>query len=163
MKLYVMRHGTAEDDAADGRDESRALTMPGRERVREIADRLIALGEAPKAIVSSPLVRALQTAELVASTQGFADVVTAHSALAPGGLAIGFVHEEFEAGRRRLMVVGHEPDLSTLVGHLLGQPLPSPLAKAMVVGLRITDPGAPAELRFVLDPKSLSLLVDRRT
>ena len=64
MKLYVMRHGPAEDHHAAG-DAARALTTSGRERVRQVAELLVTEGEAPKHIVSSPLVRALQTAEIV--------------------------------------------------------------------------------------------------
>ncbi|MBN9165380.1 MAG: histidine phosphatase family protein, partial [Myxococcales bacterium] len=67
MKLYVMRHGPAEDNAPTGRDEDRALTPAGRERTRAVARALLAADEAPLTIIASPLVRALQTAEIVAA------------------------------------------------------------------------------------------------
>ena len=66
MKLYVMRHGPAEDDAPTGRDADRALTAAGRERVAAVAKALSEANESPFAILSSPLVRAMQTAEIVA-------------------------------------------------------------------------------------------------
>src|SRR5215207_5369 len=62
-----MRHGPAEDSSPTGRDGDRALTPDGRERTRAVARALIAENEAPLTIVSSPLVRALQTAEIVAA------------------------------------------------------------------------------------------------
>ena len=84
MKLYVMRHGPAEDFAPSGRDGDRALTTSGRERVRAVAKLLATEGEAPRMIVSSPLVRAMQTAEIVAAELGIDNVETGHE-LAPGG------------------------------------------------------------------------------
>ena len=66
MKLYVMRHGPAQDDSPSGRDADRALTPSGRERVAAVAKSMLAEGEAPFSILSSPLVRAVETAEVVA-------------------------------------------------------------------------------------------------
>ena len=66
MKLYVMRHGPAADDSPSGRDADRALTPAGRERVTLVAKALTEGGEEPFAILSSPLVRAVETAEIVA-------------------------------------------------------------------------------------------------
>jgi phosphohistidine phosphatase len=157
MKLYVMRHGTAEDESADGRDATRALTGAGRERVRDVARKLSIEGEAPKLIVSSPLVRALQTAEIVHAHAKVESPLEVNLSFAPHGDALAFVREAARAGRKRVMVVGHEPDLSILVASLIGQPLPLGFLKAMVVGLRVPNAGGDAALRFVLDPKTLEL------
>ncbi|MGZ6089585.1 MAG: SixA phosphatase family protein [Polyangiales bacterium] len=156
-----MRHGPAEDESADGLDGSRALTLPGRERVRLVAKKLEALGEAPKLIVSSPLVRALQTAEIVHQTLSVEAPVEANGALAPRGHAAEMVLAAARANKKRMMVVGHEPDLSLLCARLLGESLPHGLMKAMVIGIRITQEGA-ATLRFVLEPKLLDLMTDQR-
>jgi phosphohistidine phosphatase len=163
VKLYVMRHGPAEDQSASGADEERALTPPGRERVRSVAKTLAAIEEAPLWIVSSPLVRALQTAEIVAAATKLTDRagnVEARRELAPGGDAQGLIQELLAAERKRCMVVGHEPDLSGLVAALVGEPLLVAMDKAMVVGLAV-KPGS-AALRFVLDPKVLALSIDLR-
>jgi phosphohistidine phosphatase len=162
VKLYVMRHGPAEEESADGLDGSRALTVPGRDRVRAVAKRLAELGEAPKSIVSSPLVRALQTAEIVHQTLGIESPVEANRALAPRGLAAEMVLEAARVPKKRLMVVGHEPDLSLLCAKLLGAGLPHGLMKAMVIGIRVSPEGE-ATLRFVLEPKTLELLDDHRS
>lgn len=155
VKLYVMRHGPAEDYAASGRDFDRALTSSGRDRVRAVALRLAEMGEAPKLIVASPLVRAQQTAEIVAKELRTGAIETDRD-LAPGGDGVTYVRAAATLGRKRLMVVGHEPDLSDLVSQLLGAPFAFDMLKAMVVGLRIA-PGEKTDLRFVLDPKTLEI------
>lgn len=162
MKLYVMRHGPAEDQAPDGVDGSRALTAAGRERTRQVGKRLADLGESPRAIVSSPLVRALQTAEIVFAVAPTETPVEATSALAPRGPAHDYVRYCASQSRKRMMVVGHEPDLSLLVAQLTGNALSHGFMKAMVVCLRVPNEGGPASVRFVLDPKTLAFMVDDR-
>ncbi len=157
MKLYIMRHGPAEDFADSGRDFDRALTDAGRERVRFVARALRDAGELPRAVLSSPLVRARQTAAIVAPLAIDAQDVTLEEALSPGGASGALVRSLCAAGRRRVMIVGHEPDLGELVSELLGAPFGRDMLKAMVVGLSVRAPDAPAALRFVLDPKSLEL------
>ncbi len=155
MKLYIMRHGAAEDSATSGRDEDRALTSSGRDRVRDIARALLLADEAPYVIFSSPLVRALQTAEIVAATVKTADAVQIRREIAPGGNARGFVRELAEKRRKRAMLVGHEPDLSDLVAQLAGAPPSQGMLKAMVVGISIAE-GGETKLRFILDPKTMA-------
>jgi phosphohistidine phosphatase len=160
MKLSVMRHGPAEEEADSGIDADRALTAAGRERVRNVAKALLESAEEPVEVIMSPLVRAVQTAEIVAV---MTTVVERHGAvrvrqeLAPGGDGVDLAMSLASGGRRRVLIVGHEPDLSALVSALLGAPLGQPFDKAMIVGLQLTaDPGS-ARLRFVLDPKTLRL------
>jgi phosphohistidine phosphatase len=164
MKLYVMRHGPAEDAAATGRDADRVLTPAGRDRVRSVAHALADADEAPAFILSSPLVRALQTAEIVAATTKLADrdgTVELRRELAPGENAVELVRLLFAQKKKRVMLVGHEPDLSALVTALVGEPVPVAMEKAMVVGLQVRgreDVG----LRFVLEPKALTWPIDSR-
>lgn len=153
--MFIMRHGPAEDDAPSGHDFDRALTSSGRERVARVAQALDHKGEAPRVILSSPLVRALQTAELVAQFCKPDEPVRVRREIAPGGDLRGLLMEIARSGQKRVMLVGHEPDLSELVAGLLPQGFPRAFDKAMVVGLRI-EAGKPVEQRFVLDPRSLS-------
>jgi phosphohistidine phosphatase len=162
MKLYVMRHSIAEDGSVDGTDGARALTREGRDRAREVARALVALEEAPKVVVSSPLVRALQTAEIVHAYVSVELPLRIDGAIAPGGDLLAMVLAAARAGKKRMMVVGHEPDMSGLVARLVGAPPHPGFGKAMVVGLRIPVDGDRAQLRFVMDPKSCALTVDRR-
>jgi phosphohistidine phosphatase len=163
VKLYIMRHGPAEDQSSSGRDYDRSLTPSGRERVRGVARLLVNEDEAPLWVVSSPLVRALQTAEIVAASTKLSErggSVDTRQELEPGVDCVPFVKELLREDRKRVMLVGHEPDCSTLVGLLVGEPLPVSMDKAMVVGLSVKSNGA--ALRFVLDPKGGSFSIDLR-
>ena len=135
MKLYVMRHGPAEDDAPTGRDADRVLSAAGRERVRAVAQALLDEDESPFAILSSPLARALDTAEIVAEVTQLSrrarESEKAQLSGATGGVEIrrelgmgieklALLAELVRASRKRVMVVGHEPDLSMLVTSLSG-------------------------------------------
>jgi phosphohistidine phosphatase len=163
VKLYIMRHGPAEDEASSGRDHDRALTTSGRDRVRNVARLLVAEDEAPLSIVTSPLVRALQTAEIVAASTKLSErggSVETRRDLEPGVDSVPFVRRLLGDERKRVLLVGHEPDCSTLVSLLVGEPLPMPMDKAMVVGLSVKANGA--ALRFVLEPRSASFSVDLR-
>jgi phosphohistidine phosphatase len=173
MKLYVTRHGPAEDGAASGLDGDRALSEAGRKRVRSVAKTLADLDEAPLNLVSSPLVRAVQTAEIIAIVTRLDErggSLEIRRELSPGGDWGAFVRALPASGRKRVMLVGHEPDLSEVVASLLGT-FDRPFEKAMVVGLHLrpADPGQQADagvprsrLRFVLDPKALCLDPDAR-
>jgi phosphohistidine phosphatase len=156
MKIYIMRHGPAEDVSATGRDADRALTPAGRDRVREVAHLLAREDEAPNVIFTSPLVRALQTAEIVAAVtklEARGGTVETTRDIAPGGDASSFVRHLVETKKKRAMLVGHEPDLSELVHKLTKRQIE--MLKAMVVGVSAEDSGM--RLRFVLNPKSLEL------
>jgi phosphohistidine phosphatase len=158
LKLYIMRHGPAEDAAESGKDEDRALTPSGRDRVRIVAKALLDAREEPLTLFTSPLVRATQTAEIVAivtDISGRAGTVEARRDLAPGGSVAGLVLRLASEHTRRVMVVGHEPDLSGLVTSILGQELGRPFEKAMVVGLHLSANRGSGRLRFVLEPKTL--------
>ena len=172
-----MRHGPAEDNSPTGRDGDRALTPDGRNRTRAVAKALGDESESPLSILSSPLVRALQTAEIVAAetnlakrveeakgTGGSTGAVEIRREMAPGGDALGLVRELARSGRKRCLVVGHEPDLSMLVVQLVGRHLDQGMLKSMVVGIKVDLPvGGPdstneltTAFRFILDPKTLA-------
>ncbi len=159
-----MRHGPAEDQAESGLDADRALSQAGRDRVQSVAALLTELEEEPLLIVTSPLVRAVQTAEIVAlvtrlgARQGRVEV---RRQVAPGGDATELAHQLVAEERKRVMFVGHEPDLSALVSRLVGS-FGRSFDKAMVVGLHLPSQTGRARLRFVLDPRALKLSPDAR-
>jgi phosphohistidine phosphatase len=161
MKLYLMRHGPAEDRADSGLDSDRALTSTGRDRVRNVGKMLLDLEEAPAHIVTSPLARSVQTAEIVAiasklSARG--GTVQVRRELSPGAAADAVVLARRAAheGLKRVLLVGHEPDLTGLAAALL-HGFHRTFDKGMVVGLHLPADGGHARLRFVLDPRTLTL------
>ena len=122
-QLLILRHGIALDrnspEAVD--DATRPLTPKGKKRLARIAEQLLKLGYAFDWIVTSPLVRAAETAEIVAAAQKPKPPVDVCAALRPGGSredVLGFLAKHPE--RKRVVLVGHEPDLSALAGWLIG-------------------------------------------
>lgn len=112
MHLLVFRHGVAEDHAADGTDAARALTEQGVERTRAAARGLAKLVDAPQTILSSPKLRALQTAREAAAVFGREVEVMDDLADGPPDAALAALAARPEGSA---MIVGHEPMLSELV------------------------------------------------
>ena len=118
MKLLVIRHGTAEDSAPGG-DAQRSLTHEGKKEMKEVASGLRAVVDTIDVIGASPLVRAQQTAEIVAKGFGDAPIKTVN-ALVPGSdlsELLGWISEH--ASKKVVALVGHEPLLGTLVTWLM--------------------------------------------
>ncbi|MFW5740049.1 MAG: phosphohistidine phosphatase SixA [Myxococcota bacterium] len=156
MKLYLMRHGAAEDKRkGTPSDFDRALTVRGRKRVREVGRALRDNWVLPDIIVASPIVRALQTAEIVAARLDPDEPVVVRRELAPGGELLPLVGELLRSDLESALLVSHEPGLSRLVSSLLGEDLwQSSFSKGMVVALRVSEDGR-SKLLFALDPKQL--------
>lgn len=122
LRLYFLRHGKALA-RADWRedDDLRPLTPEGADEVRRIGAGLAAMGLRPGAIVSSPLTRARRTAELVADALGMRGQVVIDERLGHGfdvDTLAGVVVDHHP--RSSLMLVGHEPDFSAVIGGLIG-------------------------------------------
>jgi phosphohistidine phosphatase len=143
MDLTVIRHGSAQDRAAT--DFERALTARGRTEAEAAGDRLAGLPTAPDFIVSSPLVRARQSAEIVARRIGFARPIDLDDALVPDAAPEGVRELVARLGEHRhVVLVAHEPILSAACSLLTGTPVPG-LHKAEVVsmtGAPLTDGGS---------------------
>ena len=118
MKIYIMRHGPAEDQAPTGRDFDRKLTSSGRART-ELAAHERGRWERPKRVISSPLVRTIETAEIVVSILSLAFDLETREELAPGGDSFRLLGELAAQGAKRVIVIGHEPDVSSLTAQLL--------------------------------------------
>lgn len=120
MKLYLVRHAIAEDSANHEDDSQRPLTEKGRERMKKIAAALMKIGVQPNLIVSSPYVRASQTASVLAKALKYRAEILYSDSLVPMGNAddmIGEINDKYSV--EELMLVGHEPNLSSLGGVLL--------------------------------------------
>ncbi len=119
MLLYFMRHAEAEDTPPGRTDADRRLTDRGQSRSREAGVALRTLGVEVGLILTSPLVRAVQTAELVAEALGAPVEQTPVLAgrLTPGSLR-DLLEEQGQSAT--MMLVGHEPDFSAVIGELIG-------------------------------------------
>ena len=163
MDLYVLRHGVAEDRGSAGysNDGERPLTAKGMRRMARQVRGLRSLGVSIDVIVTSPLVRALQTAEIVhEGLQMTGQPVTSNS-LAPGGSPSQLVSHLVTgySSTDDVMVVGHEPYLSGLVSVLTtGDPEPvMRLRKGALCKLRLPAPryGRCGWIEWSLTPKQM--------
>ncbi len=131
MRLVLVRHAVPVEAAA--RDDDRWLSTMGRIDARETFAELARRQAPPARLITSPLPRAVQTAELLLAAWGSPGIVEVELRLAHGtvgGLA-SYLDEQPDAA---LCLVGHEPLLSGLAAHLLGEPLPFPFGRATCVG-----------------------------
>jgi phosphohistidine phosphatase len=120
MRVYILRHAIAEDSNPGG-DEKRALTEEGRKKMRDAAAGFARLEQEIDIVYSSPLVRAVQTAEIVAKAIGHPGKVEIMKELSPG-FAPREVAERLQAEKKMRSVIlsGHEPNCSQLTSFLLG-------------------------------------------
>jgi len=161
MELFVLRHGLAADksDRRYPDDRDRPLTLPGQKRTLSVARRFKALEWSFDLILTSPLLRARQTAEITASVLGCKSKLRVSTYLAPGGDKRKLVQElhNTRPRPRRPLLVGHEPYLSELIAILLTgkAELPFELKKGGICKLEVDRLkfGRCAELHLLASPK----------
>jgi phosphohistidine phosphatase len=138
VQVFLIRHAEAVDETLALVDPHRHLTAVGRQQARAIGDRLRWHDCVPTHIWASPLVRAIQTAELVTAALQSDLVVDAIPALAPDDNPRAVIAALTALPTGSIVVmVGHEPGLSAIGALLLGQPELASLRKAEAV--RITE------------------------
>ncbi len=154
MQLLLLRHGQAEDHSPQGGDFSRALVEKGVEQARQAARILRSAGILPDLVLTSPLVRARQTAD------AFTEEAAMPGAIVQSWLASGMAPEtalgELTAypDFQRILIVGHEPDFSRFIQHSLGAFGETiEVRKGSVTCLEISPPSRRATLRFLLPHK----------
>ena len=121
MKLYFLRHGLAADRDEGAGDADRSLTLQGREKMVRQAAAMARLGLEVDLIMTSPLLRARQTADIVASKLKVLDKLVQDKRLGPG-FGPGHLADILgsSSGAKALMLVGHEPDMSETISFLIG-------------------------------------------
>src|SRR5262245_41209402 len=159
MELYIIRHALAEPlgKRNEFSDEKRALTDEGRERMRVAARGLRKQGVELDLLLTSPLVRAVETAEIVGAALEIGKKQIRQTANLSPGAAAGDLLAEIKtcAGVESLALVGHEPDLSGLISRVIQTDVSSlsiQLKKGSVCCLNITEtvPALRGELMWLL-------------
>jgi phosphohistidine phosphatase len=122
MKLYIVRHAIAVPHGSPGvSEDDRPLTEEGIRKMRQAASGLCCLGYVPDLILTSPLVRAGQTAEILIETFGERTELRIASSLAPGGNRKELFREIARQAKKLggLMLVGHQPSLGEIAGEII--------------------------------------------
>ena len=165
IRLYLIRHGIAVEPAEfSGSDGARPLTAKGRRRFRRAAKEFARLAEPVSLIVASPLVRAVQTAELLAWALK-ADAVEINSDLTPSGngeALLRWLASRAEDGQG-VALVGHDPSISLLLARVADLSGPDAARVVFRKGCIVrVDVGAlpaarPAQARWWMRPQSREL------
>lgn len=156
--VILVRHGlAAKRGDAYPDDNKRPLVGRGIAALKKEARALAALGVGLDQILTSPLVRARQTADVLAAELGNAPVAVIAS-LAPGGKFAAIVDDLSRYSRKEsIALVGHEPDLGELASRLLGTRTAVEFKKGAMcaVEVKALPPTGPAKLRWFIPPKML--------
>jgi phosphohistidine phosphatase len=119
VDVFILRHGKAED-AGHGSDAGRRLTQKGHDEITAVAHWMAGQGLAFDLIAASPLVRAQETAAIVAGILGTPEKLETWKVLVPGGNPDTVCHEiSRHADAGAILLVGHEPLLSALIGRII--------------------------------------------
>jgi phosphohistidine phosphatase len=161
-ELYLIRHGLAEARGEAWPDDTkRPLTEQGVSRLRKSARALARMGVPIDVVLTSPLVRTRQTAEIVAAAFGPRPPVVNVEALAPGGTPTALAAElEKHARRPHIVIVGHEPGIGELAAWLVGMRHALEFKKGGVCRIDVDalPPRGAGNLRWFLTPKILRSL-----
>lgn len=167
MRLYLMRHGIAIDreDPNCPREEDRYLTPDGVKKTRDAAKGLAALGIEPAVYLTSPLRRAVETAELTASVFGFPkEKIRRSDALSLGRSAVSLFKELAHLRAREVICFGHAPHLDEVIARALGsRTLVTSLKKAGVACLDLESVSPPrGTLVWLFTSKALRSLTKNK-
>jgi phosphohistidine phosphatase len=161
-QLYLIRHGVAEDRGDAWPDDTkRPLTEDGIRKMKQAAQALARLEILFDVVVTSPLVRTRQTAEIVAAGQNPHPHLVASESLAPGSSVAAVLTDlEKHTKRARIAVVGHEPGIGELAAKLVGARHPIPFKKGAICRIDVEGlpPAGPGDLRWFLPPRMLRAL-----
>jgi len=114
MRIYILRHGVAVESSPGLPDSRRALTRDGSMMAAEFARTFVKAGLDPDVILSSPYLRAFQTAEITRSAFNDKPEFTVLESLAPSGSHLSTICHLEKIRKQSVMLVGHMPDLSEL-------------------------------------------------
>jgi phosphohistidine phosphatase len=159
-QLFLIRHGVAEERGDAWPDDAkRPLSEDGIERFQRSARGLARLDIWIDVVLTSPLVRARQTAEIVASAFDPRPSIITIESLAPGGSYASLVADLEKHGRKtRIALVGHEPGIGEMAARLIGSRHSFEFKKGAVCRIDVDEipPVGPGDLRWFLTPKVMA-------
>jgi phosphohistidine phosphatase len=162
LELYLVRHGLAAVRGEDYPDDSkRPLTSDGITRLRKEAKALQTLDVQFDQILSSPLVRAKQTAEIFAELMKSKPPVAMSDALTPAGSPAAVIQDLGKHMRKaRIALVGHEPNMGELAAYLVGAKTPLPFKKGGIcrIDFAVFPPKGKGQLIWFVTPRMLRKL-----
>jgi len=154
-QLLLFRHGIAEDHGPEGTDASRRLTEEGVKKTQQSARGLVTFADPPDVILTSPKVRAMQTAELVG--EAFDQKPQTLEVLANGN-AQQIIDAVSERAEERIVIVGHEPMFSEIVERLTAGRATDNVRMKKAGCACLECSGSTGELQWLVTPKILRAL-----
>lgn len=173
MNLYVLRHASAGTRRANAvLDLKRPLDKDGKRHCLHLGMVLNAMKLSFDLVVSSPLKRSLQTAQLVGTETGYESKILISNALAPTATYAQFQRLVRECSKfENVLVVGHNPNITTFLGALIGA-TPTAVTDPQQAHVRMRkgalarvslQRGMPATLSWMLDPRTVKALYTTST
>jgi phosphohistidine phosphatase len=157
FELYLIRHGVAAERGESYPDDTkRPLTNQGVQKLRKEARALITLDVTFDVVLTSPLVRTRQTAEIIAAVFRTQPTIVNVPALAPGGTHNAIIEELSKQQRKhKIAMVGHEPGIGELAARLIGVRRPLEFKKGAICRIDVAalPPTGPGQLRWFLTPR----------
>jgi len=154
VKVFLVRHGQADSDVPEGLDDgARALTTKGRHAAQKHFRELHKRMQGVDRVLTSPLVRAVQTAQILAIAQDLDVPLRAHRALLPDmpvGSQAGLLEDHHG---ETLVLVGHNPSIPAMAAHLLKlSGFPRSVPPGTVIGLELEKHASKTRLLFFAPP-----------
>lgn len=150
MRVFLVRHGDADAEVPEGLgDEARALTAKARQNMVTHFESLAERMARANLLLTSPLVRAVQTAQILAIAKGHEGPLRVHRSLLPD-MPVGALQAVLsEHADEDLILVGHQPSMGAMAAHLLGmQSFPKPVNPGTVIALD-KNGGEPASVKLI--------------
>ena len=159
LQLFLVRHGIAAERGPEYPDDSkRPLTGKGMAALRREAKALDALGITFDLIITSPLTRTRQTAEILAEHLEGKPAIVNSDSLAPAGTPAAVMEDIAKHARKpRVALVGHEPNIGELAARLIGARSPIQFKKGAIcrIDFDVLPPKALGQLIWFLPPRVL--------
>jgi phosphohistidine phosphatase len=158
-ELYLIRHAVAEERGEKWPDDDkRPLSEDGIAKMKKAARGLAALGVTFDVVLSSPLVRARQTADIVSAAVAGHPAIVIVDSLSPGAAYSALVADlEKHARKTRIALVGHEPGIGELAARLIGSRHPFEFKKGGICRIDLDEipPSGPGDLRWFVPPRTM--------